>query len=59
MPDNLSRRRPEDPKKVNINQAWEIQYWTRELGVSESQLIRAVNSVGPMVEDVKSLLRVN
>jgi hypothetical protein len=59
MPDNLNRRQPEDPNKININQQWEIDYWTQELRVSESKLKRAVNAVGVMVVDVKKWLREN
>ena len=59
MPDNLKRRQPEDPKKINIKQQWEIDYWTKELGVSESKLKRAVEAVGVMVVNVKKWLREN
>jgi Protein of unknown function (DUF3606) len=53
MTDDLSRRVPEDPKKININQRWEIDYWTKTLGVTEQQLITAVKTVGPLVANVK------
>jgi hypothetical protein len=59
MPDNLNRRMPEDPNKININQQWEIDYWTKELQVSESKLKQAVKTVGVMVADVKKWLREN
>jgi hypothetical protein len=56
MPDNLKRRGPEDPNKINVNQDWEIKYWCEELNVSRAKLIRAVEKVGPMVKDVKAYL---
>ena len=56
MPDDLTRRRPEDPKKINVNQSWEIDYWTDKLGVTEQQLRNAVSEVGPLVADVKRYL---
>lgn len=59
MPDNLNRRQPEDPNKININQQWEIGYWTTKLGVSESKLKSAVKAKGVMVEEVKKWLREN
>ena len=34
MPDDLTRRKPEDPTKINVNQSWEIKYWTKKLGVT-------------------------
>jgi hypothetical protein len=59
MPDNLSRRGPEDPKKININQKHERDYWTEELGISELELSLTVIEVGPLVADVKAWLRKN
>lgn len=56
MPDDLTRRKPEDPTKINVNQSWEIEYWTKKLGVTEQQLRTAVNAVGPLVKDVKRYL---
>ena len=54
--DDLTRKRPEDPTKININQQWEIDYWTKELGISETKLIALVNKVGPEVSNVKAEL---
>lgn len=56
MADNLKIRQPEDPKKININQDWEVKEWTKELGVSETKLKAAVKEVGPIVKDVKKYL---
>lgn len=55
--DDLTRKRPEDPTKININQQWEIDYWTKELSISETKLIALVNKVGPEVSKVKAELR--
>lgn len=46
MSDDLTRRKPEDPTKININQQWELDYWTQELKVSEKTLNAAVSSLG-------------
>lgn len=56
MSDNLQRRKPEDPKKINLSQSWEVDFWTNNLGVSEAKLRRAVSAVGVMVSDVKTWL---
>jgi hypothetical protein len=56
MSDNLSRRQPEDPNKINVNQQWEVEYWSNKFGVSESKLRLAVHAVGPMVADVRRYL---
>lgn len=56
MSDDLKRKQPEDPTKININQSWEVDYWCKTLGVTESTLRVAVKAVGPMVKDVKEYL---
>jgi Protein of unknown function (DUF3606) len=59
MPDNLSRRGPEDPLEIHINQKHERDYWTEALGISELKLKLTVIQVGPLVADVKAWLRKN
>ena len=54
--DNLKRRVPEDPTKINLNQQWEVEYWTKKLGISASQLRAIVAKVGIYVSDVKKEL---
>lgn len=56
MPDDLTRRQPEDPNKININQSWEIEYWSKELRIPSKKLIELVEKVGPLVENVKAEL---
>lgn len=56
MADNLKRKAPEDPTKINMNQAWEVEYWTDKLGVTKLKLQQAVDEVGVMVADVKKHL---
>jgi uncharacterized protein DUF3606 len=56
MPDDLKRRTPEDPDRINLNQKWEIDYWTRELGVSEEKLRQAVAIVGNSAAAVRAYL---
>ncbi|MPT33491.1 MAG: DUF3606 domain-containing protein, partial [Chryseobacterium sp.] len=28
MSDDLSKRRPQDGTKVNVNETWELEYWS-------------------------------
>jgi len=42
MSDNLHNRGPQDRSRINLNEKWEVQYWTRELGVTEEELEQAV-----------------
>ncbi|WP_151965865.1 DUF3606 domain-containing protein [Acinetobacter soli] len=52
MPDDLKIKQPQDPQKINVNESWELTYWTKKLGVSEGELKAAVKAVGVKVEDV-------
>ncbi len=56
MSDDLDRKGPEDPKKINVNQAWEVSYWCKTLGLTKSELIAAVKAVGVMVVNVKAYI---
>ena len=55
--DNLNRRVPEDPQKININQSWEAEYWRKKLLISEKKLRALVAKVGVNVADVKKELQ--
>lgn len=46
MSDDLTKRRPQDSSKISLTERWEVDYWTRELGVSEIRLRQAVAAVG-------------
>jgi hypothetical protein len=56
MPDDRNKRGPQDATRVNVHEPWEVEYWTKELGVSAETLKKAVQSVGPMAKDVRSHL---
>jgi hypothetical protein len=53
MADNLNERGAGDRTRINVNQAHELAYWSRELGVTEAQLRQAVQQAGPMADDVR------
>jgi len=56
MSDDLEIRQPQDPNKININQDWELKYWSKKFGVSEIKIIEAVKAVGVWVSDVRKYL---
>ena len=56
MPDSLDIRMPDDRAKINLGQPWEVQYWTKELGCTESQLKEAIKKVGYSVTRVRENL---
>lgn len=56
MSDDLKRKCPEDPTKINVNQSWELKYWAEKLNVSEIRIKTAVSEIGIEVENVKKYL---
>jgi hypothetical protein len=55
--DDLSKRGPQDRSRVNVNEPWELSYWTKTFGVSAERLRQAVARVGVMRDDVERELR--
>ena len=55
--DDKSNRGPADRIRVNVHEAYEVQYWTKALGCTAEELKAAVKAVGVMVEDVRKHLR--
>lgn len=54
MSDDLNKRGPQDASRINVNEEWELRYWTNKLGVSEEELKAAVNKVGVSVDAVSA-----
>ena len=50
MADDLKDRGPADRSRVNVNEEWELRYWTDRFGVSEARLRAAVERVDVSVE---------
>ena len=53
MSDNLQDRGARDRSRINVNEEWELRYWTKELGLSEDELRQAVKEAGTTVEAVR------
>ena len=45
-----------DPIIINLNDAWEADHWTRELGVSHGELMRIIGKVGNNARAVRKEL---
>lgn len=41
-----------DRKRINVNEDYELRYWSHKFGVSHDRLKAAVNKVGTMADDV-------
>jgi len=58
MSDNLQDRGPQDRSRINVNEEWELRYWTKVLGVTEDRLRKAVAKVGVSAEAVRAELHI-
>jgi hypothetical protein len=56
MVDNRKKRGRPDRSRIDVNQAYELQYWKKMFGVSGQQLAAAVRQVGPRVKNVAAYL---
>jgi hypothetical protein len=56
MADDLENRGAGDRTRINVNEAHELAYWTKALGVSADELKAAVKAVGVMTADVRKHL---
>jgi len=53
---DLKRRGPQDRSKINMQEAYEVKYWARALGVSMEELQKAVDKVGNSAAAVRKEL---
>ncbi len=56
MSDDLSKRRPQDATKVNVNESWELEYWSKKFGVTKEKLKEAVKAVGTSAAELQKYL---
>jgi hypothetical protein len=56
MSDDLNQRNGQDRERINLNEKWEVAYWTRELGVSKEELERIVRETGDRAAAVRQHL---
>ena len=56
MADDLHNRGPQDRARINVNEAWEVKWWTKELGVSEKRLREFVEQHGVSAARVRQVL---
>lgn len=56
MADDPGKRGSADRARINVHEAHEVRYWTKELGVTEQELKAAVAKAGVMVDAVRRQL---
>jgi hypothetical protein len=52
MPDDKTKRGPQDRNRIDIHEPYELEYWSKTLGVSKDELRETVERVGPSVNAV-------
>ena len=56
MPDNKSKAGKQDRNRINVNEDYELQDWSKKFGVSRAELKKAVQKVGDSAEAVRKHL---
>ncbi|AWH17646.1 DUF3606 domain-containing protein [Stenotrophomonas sp. ZAC14D2_NAIMI4_7] len=56
MTDDKTKTGAADRDRINVNEDYELQYWTQALGVSADELRAAVKAVGPTAAAVREHL---
>ena len=59
MADDKSNRGPADRARINVNEDYELAYWSKELGVSSDRLKELVAKHGVMAADVRKALGIH
>ena len=56
MVDKLDPRHPSDLTRINVDEPWELEYWSKKLSFTQDKLREAVKTAGVSVEAVKKYL---
>jgi Protein of unknown function (DUF3606) len=56
MSDDLGNRAPADRSGINVNEAWALRYWSKELGVTPDRIMELVRQHGVSVAAVRQAL---
>jgi len=54
--DDLKNKGPQDRSRISLSEAWEVDYWTDELGVSKGELEKIIAKVGNSASAVRKEL---
>jgi len=57
MADDKTKKGPADSSKVNVNEDYEVAYWTETFSCTKQELEKAVAKVGVSSKAVKEYLR--
>jgi len=57
MSDDKTKTAPQDAARINVNEQYEVGYWTQKFGCTEQQLRAAVAKVGVSAKAVETELK--
>jgi hypothetical protein len=57
MSDDKSNSGPQDRARINVNEDYELAYWTKALGCTADELRAAVKAVGVGADAVRTHLK--
>ena len=56
MPDDLTKKRPQDARRINLDQDHEVRYWRNKFNCTKKELQDAVERVGNSAAKVQRYL---
>lgn len=56
MPDDLTKKHPQDGSRINKKQPWEVDYEAEKMGVSKDDIVNAINKKGSSRKEVEKEL---
>jgi len=59
MSDNKSNTGKADDSRINVNEDYELKYWSEKYKITGDDLKAAVTEVGPIAKDVEEYLNSN
>jgi len=59
MTDNTKLRGEPDRSLINMNEDYEVAYWTKRFGCTSQRLQQAVNAIGSSAAKVEAWLKAN
>ncbi len=57
MSDDKTKKRPQDSSRINIHEAYEVNWWCDQFKCTRQQLVDAVNAVGTSAAKVRAHLK--
>ena len=56
MSENVLEPGPQNYDRINVLVEAELEYWTRQFGVTRERLAQAIQQVGPRIPDLSTVL---